>query len=57
MGSDEMLRYEESHYDDLVERFIEKNKTLWEDYVADMYREYYAGSIDHAKDTGGKNGK
>ena len=54
MGSDELILFQESHYDELVDKFIEENLSKWEDFVAEEYTDWYAGSIDHAKDTGDK---
>ena len=50
MGGDEMIDFEADNYDDLCERFIEKHRTLWEDFVYNAYNENCADQIDHAKD-------
>ena len=49
MGSDEMIDFEADNYDDLCERFIEKHRSLWEDFVYDAYREHCADQIDYVK--------
>jgi len=52
MGSDEMIEFVESNYDDLVEEFIlsANVKANWENFIADRYKEHCADLIDHAKE-------
>ena len=49
MSSDGMLRFEESNYDDLVDKFIQRYRGKWEDFVMEEYTDDYANSMDHTK--------
>lgn len=49
MGSDEMIEFEADNYEDLLETFKDKHRSLWEDFIYDAYREHCGDMIDHAK--------
>ena len=37
MSVDSLIQFEESHYEGLAEKFIEKNLKLWQDFVLEEY--------------------
>ena len=37
MSSDGLIRFEESNWEDLVEKFIEKYRVDWEQFIMDEY--------------------
>jgi len=49
MGGDEMLDFEESNYDDLLEKFKEKYLDKWEEFVYEQYIDYYADMGDFVR--------
>jgi len=49
MSSDGLILFVESNYEHLVEKFIEKNRALWEDFTMEEYEDCYADSMDHTK--------
>ena len=39
---DRMIDYEERNWQDLAEKFIEKHRNDWEQFVSDMFSQYIA---------------
>lgn len=45
-----MIDFEADNYDDLLEKFKEKYRSLWEDFIYEQYQEHIADLTDHAKE-------
>ena len=46
MKYEDSIRFMECNYDNLVEKFTEKNKELWEEFVENEFQEYLQQDID-----------
>lgn len=39
-NGDRLIEFEEQNYSDLTEKFIEKYRTLWEEFVFEKYNDW-----------------
>jgi len=46
MKYEDSIRFMECNYDNLVEKFTENNKELWEEFVENEFQEYLQQDID-----------
>ena len=53
MGGDEMIAFEESKFDELVEMFLDIHRAEWEAFVDEQYNDYVADKIDYEKERRG----
>ena len=56
MGGDEMIAFEESKFDELVEMFLDINRASWEAFVEEQFSDYQAERVDYEKDRRDING-
>jgi len=48
--SDKLINYEETHEEELFEKFIEKNRAEYDTFVFEMWNDYEADMADYMYD-------
>jgi len=48
--SDKLINYEETHQEELFEKFIEKNRAEYDTFVFEMWNDYEADMADYMYD-------